>query len=221
MINNIDPSWQAVPFFQQNKHLPLLEKVQEMRQHATIYPPQAMIFKAFEWVPLTAVKVVILGQDPYHGPEQAQGLSFSVPNHLKTPPSLRNIFKEIQRDCFPGEIKEFQNDLTRWAKQGVFLLNTVLTVEASKAGSHQKMGWEQLTDDVIRTINESQEHCVFMLWGKPAQKKTPLLDSSKHLVLATSHPSPLGAYRGFNGCSHFSQTNNFLSEHNITPINWA
>lgn len=217
----MDSSWQTVPFFQQNKHLPLLEQVEKMRENTTIYPPQEMIFRAFELVPLTAVKVIILGQDPYHGPNQAQGLAFSVPNHIKTPPSLRNIFKEIQRDCFPDNPLSYENDLTRWAKQGVFLLNTVLTVEASKAGSHQKMGWEQLTDDVIKTINQKRGSCVFMLWGKPAQKKLPLLNPENHLVLTTSHPSPLGAYRGFNGCAHFSQANAYLQKHNREPIDWS
>lgn len=192
-----------------------------MRQDATIYPRQEDILKAFELVDLTAVKIIILGQDPYHGEGQAQGLSFSVPNELKTPPSLRNIFKEIQRDCYPNEPKPFQNDLTPWAMQGVFLLNTVLTVEAGQAGSHRKIiDWESFTNDVIQTISHEQKSCVFMLWGKPAQTKIKVIDQEKHLILATSHPSPLGAYRGFNGCGHFSQANHYLKTHQQTPINW-
>lgn len=193
--------------------------MQDLRQGATIYPPQSLIFRALA-LELTAVKVIILGQDPYHGPNQAQGLSFSVPNDIKTPPSLRNIFKEIQRDCYPNTPKTFSNDLSHWANQGVLLLNTILTVSAGQAGSHRKLGWQPITDDIFQTISQTQTNCVFMLWGKPAQAKIPLLDQDKHLILATSHPSPLGAYRGFNGCGHFSQANDYLNRHNIEPIVW-
>lgn len=220
-MTNIHESWQAVPSIQEGKHLELLEKVAEMRKTTTIFPAQENVYKVFEMVPLSDVKVVILGQDPYHGPRQAQGFSFSVPEEVKTPPSLVNIFKEIQADVYGGEEGNFSSDLTRWVEQGVFLLNTVLTVEARKAGSHRKiLGWEQFTDDVIKMISREQEHCVFMLWGKPAQKKLKLIDEERHLVLATSHPSPLGAYRGFTGSRHFSKANAYLVEHGKEPINW-
>lgn len=220
-MNPLDPSWQQAPAIAKGDHVRLLNQVAEMRQTATIYPPQDQVLRALELVALTAVSVIILGQDPYHGEGQAHGLAFSVPELVKTPPSLRNIFKEIARDCYDGDTdRPMSSDLTRWAEQGVLLLNTVLTVEAGKAGSHQNIGWEPFTDDIIQTVNDTQTHCVFMLWGKQAQKKEVLLDPSKHLILTTSHPSPLGAYRGFNGCGHFSAANAYLKKHNRQPIRW-
>lgn len=188
-------------------------------QKRTVYPPAENIFKAFSLTPLSEVKVVILGQDPYHGEGQAHGLSFSVPKGVKIPPSLRNIYKEIATDI-GADIPENGN-LERWATQGVFLLNSTLTVEAGAAGFHQGWGWETFTDEVIRVISREQSHVVFLLWGKFAQDKASLIDETKHLILKTTHPSPLSAYRGFLGCKHFSQANEYLQQHNQVPIKWA
>lgn len=184
----------------------------------TIYPQYTDIFRAFELCPLDKIKVVILGQDPYHNPEQAMGMSFAVPKTTPIPPSLRNIFQEIYSDI--GITPLNQGDLSRWAKQGVFLLNSILTVQDGKAGSHQGYGWEQFTDTIIQKISSHHPHIVFMLWGNYAQSKELLIDSSSHLILKTSHPSPLSAYRGFIGCKHFSQANNYLKKHHISPISW-
>jgi len=183
-----------------------------------IYPPKGQIFAAFNLTKLNQVKVVILGQDPYHGPGQAMGLSFSVPAGVKIPPSLRNIYKEIMSDI--GSVKHDTGDLSGWAKQGVLLLNSVLTVEATRAGSHRGQGWEGFTDAAIRSVSETAEPCVFMLWGSWAKTKTPLIDTDKHLILTTAHPSPLSAYRGFNGCGHFSAANAFLEENGRGKIVW-
>jgi uracil-DNA glycosylase len=182
----------------------------------TCYPPKSEVFKAFELCALEEVKVVILGQDPYHGPQQANGLAFSVHAGQKAPPSLRNILKEVWDDVagMPWV------DLTRWAEQGVFLLNAVLTVEEKKPGSHGKYGWEIFTDEVIRIISQRQPHVVFMLWGNYAQKKEALIDTSKHLVLKAPHPSPLSAYQGFFGCRHFSQANAFLEQKGLAEVKW-
>jgi uracil-DNA glycosylase len=190
------------------------------REYATkkIFPPAPLIFNAFDQCPLSEVKVVILGQDPYHGPGQAHGLCFSVNDGVDFPPSLVNIFKEINRDLqipFP-----LSGNLTRWAKQGVLLLNATLTVEAHQAGSHQGKGWETFTDAVIRVLSEKRENLVFMLWGSYAQQKGVLINHSKHLVLRSVHPSPLSAYRGFLGCGHFSEANEFLISKEKTPIQW-
>lgn len=214
-------SWDQVPAIQNKDHLRLLEKFEQLRQQQCIYPATTAVFYAFERLPLDDIKVIILGQDPYHGPGQAHGLSFSVPDSIQSPPSLKNIFKEIRRDIYPGaEAFQMSSDLTRWADQGVFLLNSVLTVKAGTAGSHRNMGWEQLTDDVIQTISGERSHCVFMLWGKAAQQKEHFINPDKHLILTTSHPSPLGAYRGFNGCGHFSKANRYLIQHGKQPIEW-
>lgn len=183
----------------------------------TIYPPGSLIFNAFEKTPFEQVKVVILGQDPYHRRGQAMGLSFSVPRTVRTPPSLVNIYKEIQRE-FGGDMPR-HGDLTSWAEQGVFLLNAMLTVEEGKAGAHQKIGWQHFTDAVIRTISDHRSGVVFMLWGNFAKAKRILINTDKHLILEAAHPSPLAGNR-FNGCRHFSQANTYLISKGKTPINW-
>lgn len=189
----------------------------EMATH-TIYPAAEDTFNAFKYCPLSQIKIVILGQDPYHGPGQAHGLCFSVPNGIAKPPSLVNIFKELNADL---NIKiPDHGDLSSWAKQGVFLLNTSLSVRADQAGSHFGHGWETFTDQVIKTINEKCENLVFMLWGAPARKKALMIDKTKHLVLEAPHPSPLSAYRGFLGCKHFSQANEYLKSHGKQAIDW-
>jgi uracil-DNA glycosylase len=183
-----------------------------------IYPPGSLIFNAFEKCPFDKVKVVILGQDPYHEPGQAHGLCFSVPDGISFPPSLQNIFKEIKNDLVLPIPKS--GNLERWAEQGVFLLNSTLTVRAHQAGSHQKKGWETFTDTVIHFLSESEDHLVFLLWGAYAQRKGELIDSGKHLVLNSVHPSPLSAHRGFFGNHHFSKANEYLINHGKTPISW-
>ncbi len=187
-------------------------------QNQVVFPPGKEIFNAFQHCPLNAVKVVILGQDPYHGPGQAHGLSFSVKPGVPFPPSLLNILKEIKADI--GSDMPADGDLTRWADQGVFLLNATLTVRANQAGSHQNQGWEQFTDEVIRVVSSERENVVFMLWGAYAQKKAELIDSKKHLILKAPHPSPLSAHRGFLGCRHFSRANEYLLENGLAPIKW-
>lgn len=194
----------------------LNRKVEHSYETSTCYPAKSEIMRAFELTPIDNVKVVILGQDPYHGRGQANGLAFSVHAGQKAPPSLRNILKETWDDV--GGMPWV--DLTRWAEQGVFLLNTVLTVEEKKPGSHANMGWETFTDEVIRTISQIQPHVVFMLWGNYAQKKEVLIDTEKHLVLKAPHPSPLSAYQGFFGCKHFSQANKFIVSKGQKPITW-
>lgn len=184
----------------------------------TIYPPGKFIFNAFDKCPIEELKVVIIGQDPYHGPGQAHGLSFSVPDGVRFPPSLRNIFKEINNDI--GVAIPESGNLERWAEQGVMLLNATLTVRASNAGSHQKKGWETFTDAVIKKISDEKEHVVFLLWGAYAQKKEELIDTNKHFVLKSVHPSPLSASRGFFGNHHFSRTNEYLKEKGLEPICW-
>ena len=188
-------------------------------QGIEIYPEDKDVFSAMQYLDLNEIKVVILGQDPYHGPNQAHGLAFSVNSTMKMPPSLKNIFKELTADI-EGFISPLEGDLTQWAKQGVLLLNTVLTVERGKAHSHAKLGWEQFTDQVIAQINQSSPHCVFMLWGMHAQNKGKDIDPTKHLILKSVHPSPLSAYRGFLGCRHFSQANAWLIDKNMAPIDW-
>ena len=191
----------------------------EYQQQKTIYPPKDKIFNAFNLTPLSQVKVVILGQDPYHGAGQAMGLSFSVPKIIPKPPSLQNILKELSLDL--GIAISKHGDLTEWAKQGVLLLNATLTVEDSKAGSHQNQGWESFTDAVIDAINTHTQNTVFILWGSFAKKKGRFIDTNRHLVLTASHPSPLSANRGgFFGTKPFSKTNTYLIEHGKTPINW-
>lgn len=183
-----------------------------------IYPASQDIFNAFEFTPLDQVKVVILGQDPYHGEGQAHGLCFSVKYGIEAPPSLVNIYKELQDDqgCYIPN----NGYLEKWARQGVMLLNTVLTVRAHQANSHKGIGWEEFTDAAISVLNQQDRPMVFLLWGRPAQMKKSLLNNPKHLILEAPHPSPLSAYRGFFGCKHFSQANAFLQEHGIAPIDW-
>ncbi|RLD86016.1 MAG: uracil-DNA glycosylase [Bacteroidetes bacterium] len=190
---------------------------EETRKHL-IYPPGKDIFSAFNHTPLTAVRVVLLGQDPYHGSGQAHGLCFSVPDSVPPPPSLKNIFKELHQDV-GIEIPKSGN-LTKWTEQGVMLLNATLTVRAHEAGSHQGHGWEQFTDQVIRTISDLRAGVVFLLWGKYAQNKISLIDTNKHFVLTAPHPSPLSAHRGFLGCKHFSKTNQILRENGLPEIDW-
>ena len=184
----------------------------------TILPENDVIFNAFNFTTPSNIKVVILGQDPYHGKGQANGLSFSVPNGVKTPPSLRNIFKELQSDL--KHSISSNGNLESWAKQGVLLMNAILTVREKKAGSHQKLGWEPFTDSIIKKLSEEKKGVIFLLWGAFAQKKSALIDTNKHHILTTTHPSPFSAYRGFSGCKHFSKTNKILLNNNQKPINW-
>ncbi|MFN3758631.1 MAG: uracil-DNA glycosylase [Algoriphagus aquaeductus] len=210
--NSLNEIFQA-DFFKELTHF-----VKQEYQSNQVFPPGKEIFNAFWHCPLPAVKVVILGQDPYHGINQAHGLSFSVKPGIPFPPSLLNIFKEIKRDL--GLDMPPNGDLTRWADQGVFLLNATLTVRANQAGSHQNRGWETFTDEVIKCINRDRSGVVFMLWGAYAQKKDDLIDPVKHLVLKAPHPSPLSAHRGFLGCGHFSKANAYLKQNQQTPIFW-
>ncbi|SFG39680.1 Uracil-DNA glycosylase [Oribacterium sp. WCC10] len=196
----------------------LYDRVNEEYKRETIYPPAEDIFNAFEFTPLAKVKVVILGQDPYHEPGQAHGLSFSVKPDIDIPPSLVNIYKELNSDL--GCYIPNNGYLKKWADQGVMLLNTVLTVRAHQANSHKGIGWEEFTDAAIRVLNEVDRPIVFILWGRPAQMKAEMLDNPKHLILKSPHPSPLSAYRGFFGSRPFSKTNRFLEEHGLGPIDW-
>ena len=194
--------------------------VEEKSRGKVIYPRGSEYFAALNTTPLDRVKVVILGQDPYHGPGQAHGLCFSVREGVSPPPSLLNIFREISDDL--GVPDQFPHGcLTRWAEQGVLLLNSVLTVERYRAGSHQGKGWESFTDRIIEVLSLRPQPCVFLLWGSHAQKKGSMIDQYRHLVLQSSHPSPLSAHRGFFGCRHFSRSNEFLSAHGMTPIDWV
>lgn len=216
----IESSWKAA--LQDQFNQPYFEGLvtflkAERTAEKVIFPAGPLIFNAFEQTPIDQVKVVILGQDPYHNPGEAMGLSFSVPKGKRTPPSLVNIYKEIHADLNLPIPKH--GDLTSWAAQGVFLLNAMLTVEQKKPGSHQKKGWEQFTDSVIKTISDTKENVVFMLWGNFAKGKKALIDTSKHLVLEGVHPSPL-AGNGFSGCKHFSQANQYLAKHGKTQIGW-
>jgi uracil-DNA glycosylase len=191
--------------------------VEEKAAH-TVYPPGKFIFNAFQLAPFDRVRVVLLGQDPYHGPGQAHGLCFSVPEGIAPPPSLVNIFKEIERDM--GIPAPTHGNLTRWAKQGVLLLNATLTVRANQPGSHQRRGWETFTDAVIRKLSEKRVGLIFLLWGKFAQEKESLVDTNRHYVLKAAHPSPFSAYNGFFGCRHFSKTNEILKKHGLDEIDW-
>lgn len=191
----------------------------EKALHKTIYPNGAQIFNAFEQTPYDQVKVIILGQDPYHNPKQAMGLSFSVPKGIKPPPSLMNIFKELNKDI--GMAIPTHGDLTPWAKQGVLLLNAVLTVRSNEPASHAKIGWMDFTNDIIQLLSEEKKGLVFILWGNFAQQKLKLINPLKHKILKAAHPSPFSAYNGFFGCKHFSATNEYLVQKNTNPINWA
>lgn len=216
----IENSWKArlgsefaAPYFAQ-----LAQFVRSEYRACTCYPPASEIFNAFDLCPFEQVKVVILGQDPYHEEGQAEGLCFSVADGVPFPPSLQNIFKEIADDT--GRPVPASGSLRRWARQGVLLLNATLTVRAHRAGSHQGRGWETFTDAVIRRIADEQEHVVFILWGSYAQRKGAFIDRSRHLVLQSAHPSPLSAYRGFFGNHHFTLANDYLAQHGKTPIEW-
>ena len=205
--------------FRKPYYAQLYQFVKEEYSRGVVYPPADDIFNAMHFTPLSEVKVVILGQDPYHNVNQAHGLSFSVPvSQKEIPPSLQNIYKELESDL--GCLIPSHGYLKKWADQGVLLLNTVLTVRAHQANSHQGRGWEQFTDAIIRTVNEQDRPIVYLLWGRPAQTKAAMLNNPKHLILKAPHPSPLSAYRGFFGCKHFSQTNDFLRKNGVTPIDW-
>ncbi|WP_299986879.1 uracil-DNA glycosylase [uncultured Pontibacter sp.] len=216
----IEESWQNIlqeefekPYFKD-----LVSFVKDEYTSQKVYPPGNQIFNAFERCPFDQVKVVILGQDPYHGPNQANGLAFSVKDGIRIPPSLVNIFKEIRSDL--GKDLPATGNLERWAEQGVLLLNATLTVRAGDAGSHQKKGWEEFTDAVVRKVNNLKEGVVFMLWGAYAQKKGAFIDERKHLVLKAAHPSPFAADRGFFGTRHFSKANEYLKQQGKEPIDW-
>ena len=217
----MEPSWKAAlteefskPYFSE-----LTDFVREAYQTALVYPPAPLIFNALDSCPLSQIRVVILGQDPYHGAGQAHGLSFSVPEGVAHPPSLINIFKELESDI--GKVYPNSGSLTSWASQGVLLLNATLTVEAGRAGSHQNKGWEQFTDAVIDVISTQCDHIVFLLWGNYAKQKGKRIDRDKHLVLSSGHPSPLSANRGlWFGNRHFSQVNTYLTSKERTPIHW-
>lgn len=202
------------PYFKE-----LAEFVRGAYKSGAVYPPPACIFRALDLVPFDKVRVVILGQDPYHGPGQAHGLCFSVPEGVPMPPSLQNIFKEIKNDL--GLPPPASGDLTAWADQGVLLLNATLTVQAGNAGSHQGKGWEEFTDAIVKALNDGRDGLVFLLWGAYAQKKGAYVDRAKHLVLTAPHPSPLSAHNGFFGCGHFSKTNAYLASKGEKPIEWV
>lgn len=211
--NALGDEWKKPYFKDIEEHLN-----KDLQAGRKVFPSTDHIFQAFKLTPFEKVKVVILGQDPYHGEGQAMGLSFSVPRNVKIPPSLRNIYQELHTDLklpIPHH-----GDLSSWAKEGVLLLNNVLTVNEGKAGSHHKVGWEKFTDRVIEVLNEDKENLVFILWGSPAQKKAAQVDSNRHKVISSVHPSPLSSYRGFFGSKPFSQCNNYLQAHGIDPVNW-
>jgi uracil-DNA glycosylase len=218
----IEPAWKEAlktefskPYFLQITTFLRSEKM----AGKIIYPPGSLIFNAYNTTPVNEVKVVILGQDPYHGPGQAHGLCFSVATGVPPPPSLVNMYKELNSDI--GMPIPKHGNLTKWAEQGVFLLNTSLTVQAASPMSHAKIGWAEFTDATIKKISELRKHVVFLLWGKFAQEKQSLIDETKHLVLKAAHPSPLSAHNGFMGCKHFSKTNDYLIKNGLTPIDWT
>ncbi|NND78178.1 MAG: uracil-DNA glycosylase [Flavobacteriales bacterium] len=217
----IQSSWKKLlaDEFEKSYFRELADFVKREYTEYTVYPPGNEIFNAFAHCSFKDLRVVIIGQDPYHGPGQANGLCFSVKDGITFPPSLRNIFKEIKSDL--GKDIPASGDLSKWADQGVLLLNATLTVRARTAGSHQKKGWEQFTDAVISCINDQKENVVFLLWGAYAQKKGAIIDRQKHLVLSSAHPSPFSADRGFFGNKHFSQTNSYLTSKGMDPVNWA
>ena len=216
----IEESWLKVlaAEFEQPYFADLKAFLIEEKQKYVVYPPGSLIFNAFARTPFDKVKVVILGQDPYHGKGQAHGLCFSVPAGVPPPPSLVNMYKEIHKDL--GITPSTSGNLECWAEQGVFLLNATLTVRASTAGSHQNKGWEKFTDKVIQNLSAGRENLVFLLWGNYARAKRTLIDNQKHLILEAPHPSPFSAYSGFFGCKHFSKTNEYLCQHGVEPIDW-
>lgn len=216
----ITGAWEAAlaPEFTKKYYSDLFQTVRQEYATRVIYPPSSDIFNALHYTPLEQVRVVILGQDPYHGVNQAHGLCFSVKPEVEIPPSLVNIYKELESDL--GCRIPSHGYLEKWARQGVLLLNTVLTVRAHEANSHRNIGWEEFTDAIIRVLNTQDRPIVFLLWGSPARKKKMMLDNPKHLILEAPHPSPLSAYRGFFGCKHFSKTNEFLVSQGLEPIDW-
>lgn len=221
LIDNLkDPTWKALltPEFKKDYFQSLEKRILDEYKNKTIYPAKENIFAAFNLTPFDKIKVVIIGQDPYHGPNQAQGLCFSVQPQIKIPPSLANIYKELVSDL--GINLPKHGDLTSWAEQGVLLLNTLLTVEGGNPMAHKDLGWEKFTDHVIDLINEKKENIVFILWGSPAHKKAQNVDPKKHYILKSVHPSPLSSYRGFFGCKHFSLCNQFLKSKKLEVINW-
>jgi uracil-DNA glycosylase len=220
MTVKIAPSWyqELRDEFEKDYFVTLSKTVKDAYLTGVVFPPPKLVFNAFEQCSFSDVKVVILGQDPYHGKGQAHGLSFSVPDTVKVPPSLQNIYKEIAVDL-QKEIPKSGN-LERWTRQGVLLLNSTLTVEEGKAGSHQGLGWEQFTDSVIQTISDRKDHVVFLLWGKYAINKSKLIDERKHHILTAPHPSPFSVHSGFFGCRHFSKANIYLRKHNLKEIDW-
>lgn len=220
MFAPIHPSWQAelAETLNSQQFISLQNKIADLYDSATVYPPRQQIFAAFNACEFDNVKVVIVGQDPYHGKGQANGLAFSVAKGIRKPPSLVNIFKEIEHET--GAAIPLDGDLTRWAQQGVLLLNTILTVEEGRPESHKNMGWEELTDLAIRRVSDRLNHVVFMLWGRHAASKARLIDANRHLVLTSAHPSPLSFYRGFFGNGHFSGANEYLIAHHKTPVQW-
>ena len=224
----LHPSWKSV--LEQDLRSGYMARLRtfllsEIHSGKKIYPPMREVFSALDHCPLDQVRVVIIGQDPYHGENQAHGLSFSVKPGVRPPPSLRNIFQEIQDDVgnslpSPRRFPMNRGCLNGWAKQGVLLLNSVLTVVSGRSASHQGYGWEKFTDQIVKIVNEQREHVVFLLWGRPAQDKGAMVDREKHCVLTAPHPSPLSAERGFFGCRHFSKTNKYLQEHGHEPVDW-
>ncbi|MCY3541154.1 MAG: uracil-DNA glycosylase [Gammaproteobacteria bacterium] len=224
----LHPSWKSV--LTEDLRAPYMARLRtflksELQAGKRIYPPMREIFSALDYCPLDQVRVVIIGQDPYHGENQAHGLSFSVKPGVRPPPSLRNIFQEIQDDLHASSSSNQQFPMNRgclksWAAQGVLLLNSVLTVVAGRSGSHQGHGWEQFTDQIVKIVNEQREHVVFLLWGSPAQRKGEIVNRNRHYVLTAPHPSPLSADRGFFGCRHFSKTNSYLQSQGYEPIDW-
>ncbi|MFW2555216.1 uracil-DNA glycosylase [Aliarcobacter butzleri] len=211
---NIIENEQQKPYYEKLK-----EEIDKRYENSIVFPEKQNIFKAFSLTKFEDLKVVILGQDPYHGIGQAQGLSFSTPSNIKNPPSMVNILKEINDDLGKKSVCE-DGDLTPWAKQGIMLLNTILTVEQGLAKSHHNLGWEIFTDNIIKYISENKENVIFLLWGNPAISKTKLIDKNKHFILTAPHPSPLSVYRGFYGCKHFSKTNEILKKLNKEEIIW-
>ena len=221
MVVKIEDSWKNAlkENLDSSSFKELSKFVRDEYLSTVVYPPPGLIFNAFDLCPFRDVKVVILGQDPYHGPSQAHGLCFSVPDKVSIPPSLQNIYKEIQTDL--GLYVPKAGNLENWARQGVLLLNATLTVRAGVAGSHQGKGWERFTDEVIEELSNERENLVFLLWGRYAQDKGSVIDTDKHLVLSAAHPSPFSAHNGFFGCKHFSKTNDYLRERGLTPISWT
>ena len=217
---SVHPSWKPlfVSYFETQAGKELRERVHAIYTTERVFPPPKQVFAAFNETPLESVRIVILGQDPYHGTGQAHGFSFSVPEGMSSPPSLENIYKEIESDI--GSVSKKDGNLVHWARQGVLLLNAMLTVRAHSAASHRHLGWEGFTDIVIGKVSDVHTHCVFLLWGAFAKQKERLIDTTKHLVLKAPHPSPLSAHNGFFGCQHFSQTNRYIKENRGEEIMW-